>query len=114
MSLSLTLLFALVLPAAHPQPAESLFALREVMIPMRDGVRLYTRILTPSRPSGPLPFMFIRTPYGIAGSGSGSTERFYGFLLNDGYIFVYQDIRGKFKSEGQFVMQRPPRTNRGD
>ena len=35
-------------------------------------------------------------------------------MTRDGYIFVFQDIRGKFKSEGQFVMQRPPRANRGD
>ena len=43
-----------------------------------------------------------------------NTERGYGFLVKDGYIFVYQDIRGKFKSEGEFVMQRAPRVDRKD
>ncbi|MBI4503775.1 MAG: CocE/NonD family hydrolase [Gemmatimonadetes bacterium] len=100
--------------ATSQQQAESLFTLREEMIPMRDGVRLYTRILTPKTSTAPLPFMFIRTPYGIGNSGSASTARGYGFLARDGYIFVYQDIRGKFKSEGEFVMQRPPRLDRND
>lgn len=84
------------------------------MIPMRDGVRLYTRIFIPRTQSAPLPFMFVRTPYGIGGTSSTSVERGYDFLVRDGYIFVFQDIRGKFKSEGQFVMLRPPRPNRND
>ena len=95
-------------------PADSAFAVREEMVPMRDGVRLYTKILTPKKPTSSLPFMFIRTPYGIGGAGSASTERTYGFLAKDGYVFVYQDIRGKFKSEGEFVMQRAPRIDRND
>lgn len=104
----------LALPIAPHPTADSAFTLREVMIPMRDGVRLYTRIFTPSSGSAALPFMFVRTPYGIGGTTPTSIERGYGFLARDGYIFVFQDIRGKFKSEGEFVMQRPPRRDRTD
>ena len=59
-------------------------------------------------PAGPLPIVFRRTPYGIDGA-AGSFVRYYKALADDGYIFVFQDIRGKFKSEGTFVMQRPAR-----
>lgn len=90
------------------------FALREEMIPMRDGVKLYTRIFTPNDQRGELPIMFIRTPYGIGGSTSRRIEQGYGFLARDGYIFAFQDARGKFKSEGAFVMMRQPRTNPSD
>jgi uncharacterized protein len=99
--------------AATPA-ADSAFTLREEMVPMRDGVKLYTKIFVPKASSGPLPFMFIRTPYGIDGASSQRIERGYGFLAKDGYVFVFQDIRGKFKSEGEFEMQRPPRRNRND
>ncbi|MCC6319289.1 MAG: CocE/NonD family hydrolase [Gemmatimonadaceae bacterium] len=90
------------------------FTLREEMIPMRDGVRLYTRIFTPASARGPLPIMFIRTPYGIGGTSSRSIEAGYGFLAKDGYIFAFQDARGKFRSEGEFVMLRQPRKDRSD
>ena len=90
-----------------PSPADA-FTIRDEMIPMRDGVKLYTRIFAPKNQSGPLPFVFRRTPYGIDGA-DGSFVRYYKALADEGYIFVFQDIRGKFKSEGTFVMQRPAR-----
>ena len=90
-----------------PSPADA-FMIRDEMIPMRDGVKLYTRIFAPKNQSGPLPFVFRRTPYGIDGA-DGSFVRYYRALADEGYIFVFQDIRGKFKSEGTFVMQRPAR-----
>ncbi|MFN8572907.1 MAG: CocE/NonD family hydrolase [Gemmatimonadaceae bacterium] len=102
------------LPTAAPRSADSLFSLREVMVPMRDGVRLYTKIFVPKTAGPALPFMFIRTPYGIGGASSPGIERGYDFLVRDSYIFVFQDIRGKFKSEGEFVMQRAPRRDRND
>jgi uncharacterized protein len=84
------------------------FTSAEQMIPMRDGVKLHTLTFTPERRQGALPILFLRTPYGIDGRGamlqSGLKE-----LADDGYIFVFQDLRGKFKSEGEFVMTRPPR-----
>jgi putative CocE/NonD family hydrolase len=84
------------------------------MVTMRDGVKLYTKIFVPKDARSPLPIMFLRTPYGIGGASSQGLERGYGFLGKDGYIFVFQDIRGKFKSEGTFEMQRPPRRDRND
>lgn len=80
----------------------------EQMVPMRDGVRLHTIIYAPKSHKEPLPIIFNRTPYGIdniyrAFPGS-LTE-----LISEGFIFAFQDIRGKFKSEGQFVMLRNPR-----
>ena len=106
-------LLALGVPGAAPAAQDTAaFARRDVMIPMRDGVRLYTRIFTPRDATGPLPVMFLRTPYGIDGSSSASIVRGYDFLARDGYVFVFQDIRGKFRSEGAFEMQRPPRRDR--
>lgn len=93
-------------PAA-PDPAAA-FTVRDEMIPMRDGVKLFTKIFTPKNQTGPLPFVFRRTPYGIDGA-AGSFTRYYKALADEGYIFVFQDIRGKFRSEGEFVMQRPAR-----
>jgi uncharacterized protein len=93
-------------PAA-PDPAAA-FTVRDAMIPMRDGVKLFTKIFTPKNQAGPLPLIFRRTPYGIDGA-AGSFTRYYKALAEDGYIFVFQDIRGKFRSEGEFVMQRPAR-----
>jgi putative CocE/NonD family hydrolase len=109
--LSSGIAFLAVTGVAHAQDA---YTLREEMVPMRDGVKLYTRIFAPTAQSRALPFMFIRTPYGIAGSSSRALENGYGFLGKDGYIFVFQDIRGKFRSEGEFEMLRPPRRDRSD
>jgi len=94
--------------APAPDPA-AVFTVRDVMIPARDGVKLFTKIFTPKNQQGPLPIVFRRTPYGIDGA-AGSFTRYYQALADEGYIFVFQDIRGKFKSEGAFVMQRPART----
>ena len=77
------------------------------MVPMRDGVRLHTNIFVPKQHDGPLPILFIRTPYGAAGDTKAvASSPTVQSLAPDGYIFVYQDIRGRFGSEGQFVMQR--------
>jgi putative CocE/NonD family hydrolase len=82
----------------------------EVMIPVRDGVSLHTVILRPvgSESSGPaLPFLMQRTPYGVDGASDSSVKRGKTALAESGYIFVFQDIRGRYKSGGQFVMNRP-------
>lgn len=80
----------------------------ETMIPMRDGRSLHSRIMAPKDLGDPLPILITRTPYGIDG-GLGGARRAYAELAKDGYIFVFQDIRGRFKSEGEFVMNRPLR-----
>jgi hypothetical protein len=79
----------------------------EVMIPMRDGVKLYTVILKPADISAPLPFLIQRTPYGVGGVNRASFFSVRPELARDGYIYVAQDIRGRYKSEGEFIMSRP-------
>jgi len=91
----------------QPNPADR-FEVSDVMVPMRDGKRLHTKIFTPRGQTGPLPIIFKRTPYGIEGSAN-AFSAYYKALAEEGYIFVHQDIRGKFGSEGDFVMQRPAR-----
>lgn len=85
------------------------FTQRVEMIPMRDGVKLHTTIYAPKESKLPLPFVMMRTPYGIESRGPKALKEYFQDLANDGYIFVFQDIRGRHKSEGQFVMMRPPR-----
>lgn len=83
-------------------------------IAMRDGVKLFTMVLIPNNTSKPLPFLIQRTPYGadfrLKEDSSLKTEwlpPYYGSMAKEGYILVFQDIRGKFKSEGNFEMCRP-------
>lgn len=91
------------------QQSDSLFARTQAMIPMRDGVRLNTQIYAPSRAGERLPLLLLRTPYGIGELSSAQLTAALPELTADGYIIVQQDIRGRFKSEGQFVMLRQPR-----
>jgi putative CocE/NonD family hydrolase len=92
---------------AAPVEAPGFNAL-EAMIPMRDGVKLHTVIYSPAHSRGALPILFQRTPYNADSRGTslGTALR---ELADDGYIFVFQDIRGKFGSEGEFAMIRAPR-----
>src|SRR6476620_8780797 len=92
--------------------AADLFDKSDRMIPMRDGVKLHTVVFTPKDQHRALPILFVRTPYGVPADERSATGS-YEFLIEDGYILAFQDIRGRFKSEGVFVMQRPPR-NRQD
>jgi len=88
---------------------DSVYTRTEAMIPMRDGVRLNTQIYTPSRASERLPLLLLRTPYGIGQLTSAQLTAALPELSADGYVIVQQDIRGRFKSEGDFVMLRQPR-----
>ena len=97
-------------PATPADPGAA-FDKTEVMIPMRDGVKLHTTIFSPKNATGNLPVLLTRTPYGIAGA-EGSFGTSYAELAEEGFIFAFQDIRGRFGSEGQFVMLRPPRDKR--
>ena len=96
------------LSAQTPADPAAAFDKREVMVAMRDGVKLHTLIYTPKNQTANLPIIFTRTPYGIAGA-EGAFASSYADLAQEGYIFAFQDIRGRFTSEGQFVMLRPPR-----
>ena len=104
---ALVFLFPLLLHAQPSDPPAG-FEKIEQMVPMRDGVKLHTIIYAPKAADGSLPILFNRTPYGIDNiyrAFPGSLQE----LIDEGFIFAFQDIRGKFKSEGQFIMQRPPR-----
>jgi putative CocE/NonD family hydrolase len=79
----------------------------EAMIPMRDGVKLHAVILKPADISAPLPFLIQRTPYGVDGTNRASFSGGRPELARAGYIYVAEDIRGRYKSEGEFVMSRP-------
>ncbi len=100
-----------------PVTASFDYTRREVMIPMRDGVKLFTVILIPKGASR-APILLTRTPYGadsrlpaasshrsvVIGDEDAASE----LVAHGGYIRVVQDVRGKFGSEGDYVMNRPP------
>jgi len=95
-----------------------LFEKKEAMIPMRDGVKLHTEIYTPRVSQGALPIFLERTPYGVAAADKGYTRSLYRYseMFPDGYVFVFQDIRGRYGSEGKFEMNRPvhdPKDSKG-
>jgi uncharacterized protein len=110
---AILLLFLVTGRAQAPNPPDYslLFNKTEAMIPTRDGIRLHTEIYVPKNASGPLPIVLSRTPYGLNDDDKGYSRSLIRFvdMIPDDYIFVLQDIRGRYGSEGQFVMQRPVR-----
>jgi predicted acyl esterase len=87
----------------------------EKRIPTRDGVKLFTAIYTPNDTSKKYPMLLLRTPYGISPYGP---DRYRGRISpheefeKEGFIFVYQDVRGRFMSEGEFVHMTPHVVNK--
>ena len=114
------LLLAVLLGAAPAAPARAAgpseqtlsvdgrFLVTDAMIPMRDGARLHTKVCRPKDAREPLPILLLRTPYGVEDWEKG-LKTYLKTLAADGYVFAFQDLRGKFGSEGVFVMQRPAR-----
>ncbi|MEO8520520.1 MAG: CocE/NonD family hydrolase [Acidobacteriota bacterium] len=105
------------IPPAFTVPTASFdYVKREVMIPMRDGIRLYTVIVVPTDAKG-APLLLTRTPYDAekrarrnrSGSMLATLPLADEVFAADGYIRVYQDVRGKYHSEGDYVMTRPLR-----
>jgi putative CocE/NonD family hydrolase len=94
--------------AGQETPVAERFTVSDVMIPARDGVRLHAKIFTPKDQHGSLPIIMQRTPYSVE-NAAGKFTAYLKALADEGYIFVFEDIRGKFGSEGTFVMQRPAR-----
>jgi putative CocE/NonD family hydrolase len=90
-----------------------LYKKTSVMMPMRDGIKLFTVLLTPVHSKEAIPFLIQRTPYGadvpIPDDSviSISSKSYLYPLASDGYIFVFQDIRGKYKSEGSMQIHQP-------
>jgi uncharacterized protein len=89
--------FATAMLAQAPAPApKPIFKLQEVMIPVRDGVHLQTVIITPVDQQGPLPILFLRTPYGVPDKPPEQVSFLASVLkelAQDGYIFVFQNLR---------------------
>ena len=82
----------------------------ETRITMRDGVKLFTSIYLPKDPSQKYPIIMQRTPYSVAPYGPDNYKTLLGpspLLMRDGYIFVYQDVRGRNLSEGDFKWMTP-------
>lgn len=105
----IALLLVTVAPHLRAQtPDTSRFTRTTAMITMRDGVHLNTVVFTPKAATGPLPILFKRTPYGVANARPFLT----GTRVDEDFIFAYQDLRGRYASEGKFVMQRPVRDAR--
>jgi uncharacterized protein len=83
---------------------------REVLVPMRDGVKLFTSIYTPNDKSQTYPILLNRTPYSVAPYGVDKWKNLIGpneLFAEEKYIFVYQDVRGRNLSEGNFEDVRP-------
>jgi putative CocE/NonD family hydrolase len=95
------------LPAQAPPDTVPGYTGRREMVPMRDGIRLHTLIYAPKGHTDPLPLLMLRTPYGIEGAAPRYFKSYLRELAAERYIFVLQDIRGRYRSEGQFVMNRP-------
>jgi uncharacterized protein len=117
LAVALALAIGAVPPARAQTPADTGEAARweriEAMVPMRDGAKLYTIVFVPKERRGPMPILFLRTPYGVGPGRVNAMRGPYKELAEDGYAFAFQDIRGKYRSEGTFVMQRPPRASPG-
>ncbi len=82
----------------------------EYRIPMRDGVNLFTAVYMPKDASQKYPILMTRTPYGVAPYGTNAYPKRLGpsvKFAQDGFIFVYQDVRGRFMSEGEWMEMRP-------
>jgi hypothetical protein len=88
------------------------YAKREVEIPMRDGKKLFTSVYEPKDASKRFPILLNRTPYTVAPYGPDKIRESLGpspLFARDGYVFVYQDVRGRYMSEGEFVPMTPHR-----
>jgi len=121
LSFALPAVLVLAFTAVHAQPASpsapkedyvrAHYTKYEFRIPMRDGKRLFTAVYVPKDlAGGPYPFLMDRTPYSVAPYGEdryplrlGPSDEFE----KGGYIFVYQDVRGRWMSEGDYIEMRP-------
>ncbi len=97
-------------PTANPVRAK--YTKHEFRIRMRDGVSLFTAVYTPKDTSRAYPIMMERTPYSVEPYGIDNYPRSLGpsaAFQEEGFIFVYQDVRGRYLSEGAFIEETPHR-----
>ena len=90
--------------------AKDHYTKKEVSIPMRDGIKLHTTIYTPKNTKKNYPILMMRTPYSCSPYGEKDFKTNLGpnkYLMQEGYIMVYQDVRGRWNSEGVFDNMRP-------
>ena len=110
-SIGLAIAFASArLPAAAEFEIKSHYTKQEFRIPMRDGVRLFTAVYVPKDTAATYPILLTRTPYSVAPYGLDAYPATLGpssKFAQDGFIFAFQDVRGRFMSEGQWVEMRP-------
>lgn len=111
-SLLLLAFYILFFCQSQVEEVKKLYTKTEVSIPMRDGVKLFTAIYTPKNISSKnlYPILLNRTCYSVAPYGETEFRGNLGpnpFLQSDGYIFVYQDVRGRYMSEGEFTNMTP-------
>jgi hypothetical protein len=102
--------------AAPASAVRDHYTKREVRVPMRDGVKLFTAIYTPRDTSRTYPILLQRTPYSVYPYGAEAFPEQLGpsaAFQREGFIFVYQDVRGRMMSEGEFVNMRPQRAASG-
>ncbi len=95
---------------SHSQWVREHYSKTELMVPMRDGIRLYTVVYAPRDRSQEVPILLLRTPYSAGPYGPDSYRALLGPSAQfdrAGYVFVFQDVRGKFRSEGEFEVIRP-------
>jgi putative CocE/NonD family hydrolase len=87
---------------------------QEYQVPMRDGKKLFTVVYAPKEQGKKAPIMLNRTPYSAGPYGEGYKTSLgpSPILLREGYIFVYQDVRGTYMSEGEFVNMTPHKVNK--
>jgi len=96
--------------AQEPLDVRAKYTKQDVMIPMRDGTRLFTIVYSPRDIGERYPFMLTRTAYGIPPYGPDEYRTVVGpsaEFTREGFIFVYQDARGRFRSEGTFIHHLP-------
>ncbi|MEJ2635386.1 MAG: CocE/NonD family hydrolase [Calditrichia bacterium] len=99
-----------LLPARESGYLQRHYNKHEYRIPMRDGITLFTAVFTPKDTSQDFPIMLERTPYSVAPYGNDRFPENIGpwlHLAEEGFIFVFQDVRGRFMSEGDYVNMRP-------
>ena len=94
---------------ASIKPDTDKYIRKEVYIPMRDGIKLHAVIFTPKNQTEKLPFLIERTPYGVNGYPSPEKFGYIKDMAEEGYIFVFEDIRGRYLSEGKYEMMRMSR-----
>lgn len=112
--LSTLLLFTAVTKAQNSQDSSWIrdhYTKKEIYIPMRDGVRLFTTVYAPKDATEAHPILMSRTPYSCAPYGADNWRPFWNnhwkYYMREGYIIVLQDVRGRWMSEGSFMDVRP-------